>query len=218
MSGCLNYIFFDVAGTLLHKPGMAGVIQEVLGSHGCAVSVEAIKKTRARLAESTDFPVATTPEFYTAFNAKMLALLGCTPDAQIVEEINRRSKDVRWEKYPDAAVLDKIPVPVGIISNWDKTLPDVLEKHFTTKFFRIIYSEKEKVQKPDAELFRRAVFDIDLTASTVLYVGDSVRLDMLPAREAGFQGLLINRENSICDYGGESISSLWDVLSLKFNR
>ena len=68
----IEYVLFDVAGTLLHKPGVITGIAGILTRAGVLVSNREVALRHKILSETTQFPDETTPDFYRDFNAKLL--------------------------------------------------------------------------------------------------------------------------------------------------
>jgi FMN phosphatase YigB (HAD superfamily) len=100
-----------------------------------------------------------------------------------------------WKAFDDTGVLNLIQQPLGIISNWDKSLPEKLASFFDVQFQWIIGSENEGIKKPNPLFFEKILEQTKLQPSEILYVGDSVKLDLEPARKLGINAFLIDREN-----------------------
>jgi HAD superfamily hydrolase (TIGR01509 family) len=85
---------------------------------------------------------------------------------------------------------------VGILSNWDARLPDLLEALGLAQLFDpVLVSALEGYAKPDPEIFLRAAARAGLPASGILHVGDDPNLDLAAARAAGFHALLLDRRS-----------------------
>ncbi|MBD5203888.1 MAG: HAD family hydrolase [Bacteroidales bacterium] len=86
---------------------------------------------------------------------------------------------------PVLALLAK-HFPMVLVSNFYGNVETVLKDFGIDKYFKkIVESAVVGVRKPDPEIFRLGVKDLNLPADEVLVVGDSYRKDILPAREAG---------------------------------
>ena len=94
-----------------------------------------------------------------------------------------------WELYPDVpGVLEQLQprFQLAVISNFDGRLRLILEHLGISKFFRHIFLSSELgADKPDPEIFRRALKFMDLTANEVLHVGDDPDRDWEAASAAG---------------------------------
>jgi putative hydrolase of the HAD superfamily len=109
-----------------------------------------------------------------------------------------------WELYPEVVdVLEKLHprFQLAIVSNFDGRLRLILEQLGVSKFFSHIFVSSEiGADKPDPEIFRRALRFIDLKAAGVLHVGDDPERDWKAAEAAGLPIFKLNRpKNSLRD-------------------
>jgi len=190
-----KYIFFDVSATLLGKPTLFTTIQHTLEDHGISVSLEDIKQKHKLLSEVIHFPDRTDHIFYKKFNSDLLYLLGIVPHKPLVDDIFKNCTYLPWEKFEDTDVLNELEIPLGIISNFNTTLKDKLNTFFGDIFKDVFVSEELGVAKPDVEFYKRALEKIPFKAEEVLYIGDSIKLDMEPALTLGIETLIIDRDD-----------------------
>jgi putative hydrolase of the HAD superfamily len=109
-----------------------------------------------------------------------------------------------WELYPEVpGVLEKLRprYQLSVISNFDGRLRFVLEHLGISSFFsHILISSELGADKPDPEIFRRALRVIDLKPDEVLHVGDDPKRDWQSGAMAGLSVFQLNRpKNSLCD-------------------
>jgi putative hydrolase of the HAD superfamily len=78
-------------------------------------------------------------------------------------------------------------------------------------FERVVSSGTEGVEKPDPEIFRRAVERMQVTASDALYVGNLAFTDATAAREAGLHSVWLNRNGTGLGADPPEITSLLEV-------
>lgn len=191
----IKYIFFDVAGTLLGKPTLFFNIQSALHDFNYDVDISVIKNKHKLLSEVIHFPDRTNKEFYDKFNSDLLYLLGIVPTKELLARIFEKCTYLPWKEFEDTKILEEINIPMGIISNFNSTLKDKLKMFFDVNFHDILVSEELGVAKPNVEFYKKALDIIDFKSSEVLYVGDSIKLDMEPALKIGFNVLIIDRDN-----------------------
>ena len=109
-----------------------------------------------------------------------------------------------WELYPEVlGVLDEL-VPrfqLAVISNFDGRLRLILQHLGISKYFAHIFISSELgADKPDPEIFRRALNLIHLNVNEVLHVGDDPERDWKAAAAAGLSVLRLGRpRNSLRD-------------------
>ena len=109
-----------------------------------------------------------------------------------------------WELYPEVpGVLEQLEprFQLAVISNFDGRLRFILEGLGISKFFkRLFISSEIGADKPDPEIFRRALKLIDLEPNQVIHVGDDPQRDWEAASEAGLSIFELDRpKNSLRD-------------------
>lgn len=211
----MNYIFFDVGGTLLETRGVYGKLAKAFRDEGFAVPVSVLRETSIRIHQTISFPGRTGREFWDAVNTKTALALGVPPTGQLLTRISEYMRNNTWVPFPESKQVINIAVKagwnVGIISNWDEHLENLLAAIFGTPFFRIVSSYRAGIAKPDERLFRQALEGIDLTTDRVIHVGDSIRNDMVPAETLGLEHYLIDRYSLFPWYRGERMGNLKEI-------
>ena len=114
---------------------------------------------------------------------------------------------IRFRAYGDAAPalaeLRDLGLKLVCVSNWDVSLPDVLERcGLDGALDGIVTSAQVGARKPDPAIFAPALELAGCTPGEALYVGDTPAEDLAAASAAGVPALLIDRA------GGADIDSL----------
>ncbi len=109
-----------------------------------------------------------------------------------------------WELYPEVpGVLEKLQprFELAVISNFDGRLRFILENFGVLKSFAYIFISSEiGADKPDPEIFRRALKLIKLKPDQVLHVGDDSERDWEAAIATGLSIFRLDRQkNSLRD-------------------
>jgi putative hydrolase of the HAD superfamily len=122
-------------------------------------------------------------------------------------------RSLRFEAFDDAAPalmqLREQGVKLVVVSNWDCSLPDVLERlGLPTLVDEVVASAVVGAAKPDARIFEAALTAAGCGAALALHVGDSVANDVEGARAAGIRPLLLSRD------GDGDIRSLRELPAL----
>jgi HAD superfamily hydrolase (TIGR01549 family) len=206
----IQYIFFDVAGTLLAKPTLYSIIQNTLRDFGHELGLDEIKNKHKLLSEVIHFPDRTDVAFYEKFNSELLYLLGIIPEEALVNSIFKKCTYLPWQAFDDTQILKELPLPMGVISNFNTSLKDKLKQFFGPVFQDVLVSEELGVAKPNIEFYQKALEKIPFDAHEVLYVGDSIKLDLEPASKLGFKVLIIDRDNFYPN-SKNKISSLTEI-------
>ena len=109
-----------------------------------------------------------------------------------------------WKLYPEVTkVLPKVQprFQLAVISNFDGRLRFIFEHLGISKFFSHVFISSELgADKPDPEIYRRALSFIRLEPSEVLHVGDDPERDWKGAAAAGLSIFQLDRrKNSLRD-------------------
>jgi putative hydrolase of the HAD superfamily len=109
-----------------------------------------------------------------------------------------------WELFPDVADVLASLAPrfqLAVVSNFDGRLRMILEQLGISKFFTHVFVSSEiGADKPDPEIFRRALKFIALEPNQVLHAGDDPERDWKAAKSAGLAVFQLQRPtNSLRD-------------------
>lgn len=135
-------------------------------------------------------------EFWPVQFADAIAGCGARGDAEAANAM-LFDEIARSVAYPEAggtiAALRR-RVPVALVSNADEAFlaPPLAASGIV--FDVVLSSETARVYKPEPAIFEQAAAALGLTASDMLYVGDSPRADIAGAVGAGWQMAWIARE------------------------
>ena len=97
-----------------------------------------------------------------------------------------------WELFPSVPLvlteLNRLDIRLGVISNFDRRLYDVLlHLGIRDAFEHVIISSEVGVRKPAARIFLEATRRFGVEAHEILHVGDDPESDLRGARSAGLQ-------------------------------
>ena len=109
-----------------------------------------------------------------------------------------------WKLYPEVPEVVKQLRPrfqLAVISNFDGRLRFILQHLGISNYFSYIFISSELgADKPDPEIFRRALKIMQLNADEVLHVGDDPERDWKAAAAAGLLVFRLDRSrNSLRD-------------------
>ncbi len=98
------------------------------------------------------------------------------------------------------AALRRAGLQLGVISNWDPRLPDLLEDLGLAGYFDVVvYSSAAGVEKPDRRIFLQALTRLRVSPGAALHVGDSRLEDAEGAMAAGLGALWLDRRKGTGD-------------------
>jgi putative hydrolase of the HAD superfamily len=204
-------VFFDAAGTLVHahpspEAVVAGVVERLapelppLDTRALAAHIEAGMIARRSAGHLVHYPAAAAREFW---RGAYLTFLGdaLPPEraAIVADGLLAAFTDVRaWALFPDAApalaALRPTGVTLGLLSNWEDWLGDLLTAlDLRSTFDHVLVSGELGLEKPDPAIFRRALEMAGVAPGELVYVGDSLHHDIEPCLALGIRAVLIDR-------------------------
>jgi putative hydrolase of the HAD superfamily len=113
--------------------------------------------------------------------------------------------------------LDALPpaLTLGIVSNFEAWLEDLLRVLGVRDRFPVrAISGLEGVEKPEPEIFLRALARAGTAAHEAVYVGDNPEFDVVPAAALGMTPVLIDRRGRFPRHEGHRIEDLRELPEL----
>lgn len=102
-----------------------------------------------------------------------------------------------------------------VVSNWDCSLPDVLERIGLAPWLDgVIASAAAGARKPSAAIFERALSLARVDPAEAVHVGDSATDDVEGASSAGIEAVLLRRDGGPGPPGVTTIASLSELERL----
>jgi putative hydrolase of the HAD superfamily len=103
---------------------------------------------------------------------------------------------------------------LAVVSNWDVSLHDVLERTGLRDLVdAVVISAELGAAKPDPAIFHVALQALGVQAGDALHVGDSLEQDVRGAMAAGVAAVLVVRDGAVAPPGVPSVSSLDELLT-----
>ncbi len=138
---------------------------------------------------------------------------------RIINVFERSLRDnSMWQLYPEVeGVLKKLEgrIDLGIVSNWNSGLIDRLRQLGIDKYFKLtVISEAEGVSKPNPRIFLRALEQAGVEACEALHVGNDYRLDVLGAKAAGLDAVLIDRDGVWQGRSADDVTVIHELSAL----
>lgn len=210
----IKAIFLDAANTLVHKPELYPNMQRVLRTYGIDVELDHLVRQHRFMSEAKIFPDRTSRDFYVDFNSELLRSLGVLPTPELLDELFSACSYLRWEAFADVAHLASLKLPLGVLSNWNTQLPETLSLIPDLRFTWVLGSEQLGLRKPDPAFYGRVLDVSQLKSQEIIYIGDSMRLDVEPALKLGFRAALIDRDNLYTHANVPRLNTLSQVSTL----
>ena len=135
----------------------------------------------------------------------------------LAEEMYRWFRANRFDRsfadvLPALEALRELGMPMGILSNFGTGLEDLLRERGLRGYFGfLVVSALVGVAKPDPSIFDHAVVATGLPRHRLLYVGDHFGDDVVGARSAGLDVVMIDRADRNDDKPCARINSLLEL-------
>jgi HAD superfamily hydrolase (TIGR01509 family) len=219
-------LLLDAGDTLLFFD--AAVVASELGALGVSVDPAALERALHPAKRAYQARLATGHRHEDGWNvliSELLTLSGVAAEiAQLHLPTLRRVHDdfYFWRKVPVelTAALQRARnhgIRLAIVSNSEGRLRSVLERVGLLDYFELVIdSHLEGVQKPDPEIFRRALVRLGVHAERAVYAGDIPEVDVHGAERVGMHGVLIDGGNHYASLASVaracSVADLIDAL------
>ena len=136
--------------------------------------------------------------------------LGRTVDVETLMAV------IRFRAFPDAppalAHLREQGLTLVCVSNWDCSLPEVLDRSgLGAALDAVVTSAAAGARKPDPSIFARALELAGTSAGEAVHVGDTAAEDVEGARAAGIRALLLERHGRAGRDEQATITSLDEI-------
>ncbi|MFC2060658.1 HAD family hydrolase [Chloroflexota bacterium] len=207
----IKAVFFDLYQTLIgYDPPREQLQAKVLKDFGIEVALESIRhaivvadefiyQEHARLSLGKRSPEEKMI-LYTQYQRILLKEAGVEASEKLVAGV--LSKMQRFnpklvlfdDVVPALTQLKERGLILGLISNVDRDItPDCDELGLSPLLQVVVTSQDTGFNKPQPEIFREALKRVGVEASEAIYVGDQYQIDVVGARQAGMEGVLLDR-------------------------
>ena len=225
-------IFFDMGHTLAwFNPKVEEIARQALSDAGADFAVEEVRAAIRSVYRVEDQDGATrrfpaTPEYDAEMeerrNRELLRILGVEGDEIYHKYIARATEIYRapgtLRLYDDVLpALDRLRdagYRLGIISNWSWNLRERVRQVGLQDYFEVVMaSAYAGCQKPNPDIFHQALAQMGTTAERSVHVGDFYEADVLGARAAGMEPILLDRKGKTESPDCAFASDMWGVLA-----
>jgi putative hydrolase of the HAD superfamily len=216
-------IFFDAVGTLF---GVKGSVGQVYAAIAQQYGVEVAPKTLDR-AFGRAFRAAGNPAFpgvapsdlpmqeYAWWRTVAIATFDQAGVLNQFQNFDRFfttlfqhfATATPWDLYDDTiptlAQLRSVGIPLGVLSNFDSRLHQVLPALGLAEYFTsVTISTEVGTAKPDAQIFQHALAQHHCSPEQAWHIGDSLEEDYRAAMTAGLKGIWLQRSGTNCTTAG----------------
>jgi len=216
-------LFLDAGGVLVHPNWQR--VSDTLTRHGVAVDAAALAAAdlRAKWTLDTAENVRVTSDdergarYFAAVRAAAAVPESAAADAAFAELRRYHAEHNLYEVVPDdvAPALERLRalgLRLVLVSNANGTVDAKMQRLGLARYFDLILdSQCEGVEKPDPEIFRRALARSGATATATIHVGDLYYVDILGARAAGIEAWLLDAGSLYADADCPRVATLTEL-------
>ena len=203
-------------------------ISDTFERHGISVSPEALRAAdpHGRFAVDTEERVALMSDadrgsLYFRLLFERAGVPANAPLDRVFSELwSYHSEHNLWEHVPADVIpaLERLAatgVPLAIGSNANGIIHRVFERSGLQRYFSVICdSQVEGVEKPDRRFFEILVARAGGRPATTLHVGDLFHVDVVGARSAGLQTMLLDPHDLYAGFDVTRVKSLSELVTL----
>lgn len=235
LRGSLRTLLFDLDGTLrFNRPSSTVTFLEQAASLGAPDSPERRRRlyrwTHYYWAQSDELFVdlqtypGSDDEFWFNYTLRSLRAFDC-PEPHIQEiaplvhdYMTRQHAPAPWTPPEATETLHQLQAAgyrLGLVTNRGQPCDDELAALGLLDFFELALTAGEaNAWKPDPAIFIQALQRLDAPASTTAYVGDNYYADVVGARQAGLQPVLLDPQGLFPEAGCPVIHTVADLQAL----
>jgi HAD superfamily hydrolase (TIGR01509 family) len=205
MKSAPRTLFIDAGGVLV-RPNWARV-RGYFAKHGRVVEAGRLAHAELITARELDTPDhfkgSNDASRWTRFVTATFRHAGLDGDADVFAQVLRdmheyHSSQNLWEIVPPGVpeALDRLRAAgfqLVVVSNANGTVRGKLARlGLAPRFHHILDSFEEKVEKPDPRFFEIAIRRSGADRATTIHIGDIYHIDIVGARAAGLQAVLLD--------------------------
>jgi putative hydrolase of the HAD superfamily len=224
-------VLFDAGETIVHPhPSFPELLAQVLARQGHPVDPAEVREkvhvvvdiftTAASDGELWSTSAERSRRFWDRVYRRLLAELDVPFTDAVASSVYGAFTDLgNYRLFPDVLpTLHRLRaggLRMGVVSNFEDWLEQLLESLAVTSFFEVrVISGVEGMEKPDPRIFLLALDRLGVEPQEAVYVGDSVAFDVEPARRVGMVGILLDRRGRFPDHPGPRIASLDELAGM----
>ncbi len=227
-------VLFDMGYTLIYfHPPQEAIVQDALRAAGAERSVQEIRVAADvvwgeyyRQTAALTFPA--TPEYDRDVQAQLragfLRQLGLEEEPALIDRYSESleagfNRPGALRPYPEVvevlSSLQQQSYRLGIVSNWSWNLCERARQAGLDRFFEVVWaSAYAGSNKPHPGIFLQVLEQMKVPAERTVYIGDSYDHDVIGARNAGIEPVLLDRDGTAINADCAVIRDLWGVLEL----
>ena len=209
----IKAVFFDLYHTLIcYDPPQEESLARVLNDFGIEVAPEVLRRpivvadefiyqehSRLSISKRSD---EEKKSLFAQYQAMVLKEAGIEPTGELIGNILSKMQQIKFSRVlfddvlPVLTELKGKGLILGLISNVDSDITPLLDKLGLSQLLQVVVTSQDTgYMKPQPEIFKEAARQASVQVSEAMYIGDQYQIDVLGAKKAGMQGVLLDRNS-----------------------
>ena len=209
----IKAVFFDLYHTLIcYDPPQEESLARVLNDFGIEVAPEVLRRpivaadefiyqehSRLSISKRSD---EEKKSLFAQYQAMVLKEAGIEPTDELIGNILSKMQQIKFSRVlfddvlPVLTELKGKGLILGLISNVDSDITPLLDKLGLSQLLQVVVTSQDTgYMKPQPEIFKEAAKQAGVQVSEAMYIGDQYQIDVLGAKGAGMQGVLLDRNS-----------------------
>jgi putative hydrolase of the HAD superfamily len=209
----IKAVFFDLYHTLIcYDPPQEEALSKVLSELGIEATPESLRRPIVAAdefiyQEHSRQPISKRSDeekraLFAQYQAMLLKEAGIEPTSELIGSILSKMHQIKFNRVlfddvlPALTELKKKGLILGLISNVDSNIAPLLDKLGLSQLLQVVVTSQDTGYfKPHPEIFKEAASQASVQVSEAMYIGDQYQIDVLGAKKAGMQGVLLDRNS-----------------------
>lgn len=217
----LRAVLFDAGNTLVFLD-YARLAEGVGSALGLPLTGEGLARHGPAAARAMELAKGTDQQRATAYLEALFLLGGVPRDSlgQVRECLSRMHRERHlWSSVAErtAEALERLRqagLKLAVVSNSDGRVEQALDAAGLREYFDVVIdSALVGVEKPDPRIFHAALDALNVRPEETLYVGDLYEIDVLGARAAGMEAVLLGSPEASSDPSCRTAPSIMDLVN-----
>lgn len=209
----IKAVFFDLYQTLIcYQPPREESLARLLNDFGIEVTPEVLRRPivvadEFIYQEHSRLPISKRSDeekraLFAKHQAMLLKEAGIEPTSELIGSILSKMQQIKFSRVlfddvlPVLTKLKENGLILGLISNVDSDITPLLDKLGLSQLLHVVVTSQETgYMKPQPKIFKEAARQAGIKVSKAMYIGDQYQIDVLGAKKAGMQGVLLDRNS-----------------------
>jgi putative hydrolase of the HAD superfamily len=219
--GTLRAVLFDAGNTLVFLD-FARLAEGIGEAVGLPLTAETLAQNGAAATRAMEQVGGSDRERAAAYLETLFLLSGVPQESldQVRVCLSRMHHErhlwslVAERSAESLARLREAGLKLGVVSNSDGRVEQALEAAGLREYFDVVIdSALSGVEKPDPRIFHAALDALGVAPEEALYVGDLYDIDVLGARAAGLEAVLLGKADDMTELDCRVTASIPDLVN-----